>query len=284
VTTLAILLILIAALIHASWNLLAKRLVGGAESVWLFTLVAVILYAPLAIASVAITGFRPDARAWLFLAGTGMLQSVYFVVLRRGYAAGDLSMVYPLARGTGPLVAMLIAVALIGERPSPVTIAGALVISLGTLLMATPARATKGHRITVAYGIATGVIIGCYAAWDGYAVGSIGIPAILLGWSADAGRLLWLTPVAYRRRCTARATWHSHRLEVLGIGVLSTASYVIVLSAMAIAPISSIAPAREVSIVVGAILGMALLGEPGGRRRLGTAVLITAGVGLVAIG
>ncbi len=283
-TTLATLLILIAALIHASWNLLAKRLIGGAESVWLFTLVAVVLYAPLAAASVKLTGFRPDTRAWLFLAGTGMLQAIYFVVLRRGYAVGDLSMVYPLARGTGPLVAMLIATAVIGEHPSPVTIAGAFVISFGTLLMATPAHGTKDHRVTVAYGLATGVIIGCYTAWDGYAVGSIGIPALLLCWSADAGRLLWLTPIAYRRRCTALETWRSHRRAVLVIGVLSTASYVIVLSAMAMAPISSIAPAREVSIVVGTILGMTLLGEPGGMRRLGTALLITAGVGLVAVG
>lgn len=283
-TTLALLLILISAGIHATWNLFAKRLAGGAESVWLFTLVAVILYGPIAAIVVYITEYRPAGIDWVFLAGTGVFQAVYFTVLRRGYAAGDLSVVYPLARGTGPLMAVLLATLLIGERPSPLTITGALVVTTGTLLLATPVRATANQRIAVAYGVATGMVIGCYTAWDGYAVGTLAIPALLMGWTADAGRLVCLTPVAIHRRGRIAGIWQTHRREVLGIGILSTASYVMVLSAMAIAPISSIAPAREISIVIGSVLGMVLLGEPGGWRRLGAAIVITAGVGLVAFG
>src|SRR5690606_30781310 len=97
VTTLAILLILLSAGIHATWNLYAKRLAGGSEAVWLFTLVAVVIYAPPAAIAVYVADYRPETIDWLYLLGTGVLQAIYFTVLRRGYAAGDLSIVYPLA-------------------------------------------------------------------------------------------------------------------------------------------------------------------------------------------
>lgn len=280
----AIALILAAAVIHATWNLLAKRLPGGAEAVWLFTAVAVAVYTPVVTVLVIGSGYRPHGVAWLFIAGTGVLQAVYFITLRRGYAVGDLSIVYPLARGTGPLVAMMLAVVLIGERPTAVTIAGAVTISLGSLLLATPARRSDGARGAVAYGLATGGIIGCYTVWDGYAVADLGVPALALAWAADVGRLLWLTPLATGRVASMRCLWSAYRREVMGIGVLSTGSYAMVLLAMDVAPISSIAPAREVSIVIGTLAGMILLGEPGGARRLGAALVITAGVGLIAVG
>lgn len=282
-TIVAILLILGAAGIHASWNLLTKRLGGGAESVWLFTLVATVLYAPPAAVVAYATSFRPGGREWIVLIGTGILQGVYFVLLRRGYAVGDLSMVYPLARGTGPLVATLLAVLLLGERPSPLTIVGALVVSLGTLLFLRPVPGSN-RSLAVVYGLMTGVVIGCYTVWDGYAVGKLAVPAVVLGWAADAGRLIWLTPVALRRKEAMRATWRLSKGPVIAIGILSTASYMMVLSAMAIAPVSSIAPAREISIVIGTLFGMLILGEPGGRQRVTAAIVVTSGVLLVALG
>jgi drug/metabolite transporter (DMT)-like permease len=280
----AILLILLSAGIHATWNLLAKRLPGGAEAAWLFTAVAVAVYTPFAAVVIAATGFRPHGEQWLFLLGTGVFQAIYFVVLRRGYAAGDLSVVYPLARGSGPLVAMLLAVVLVGERPTALTILGALTISLGTLVLSLPLRGSGDHRLAVAYGLVTGAIIGGYTVWDGYAVSELGIPALVLAWTADVGRAVWLAPVAARRRNRLRGLWDGHRREVVGIGMLSTGSYALVLLAMTLAPISSIAPAREISIVAGTLMGMVLLGEPGGARRLGSAIVITLGVGLIALG
>jgi drug/metabolite transporter (DMT)-like permease len=284
VSSLALLLILSSAGIHATWNLFAKRLPGGAESTWLFTAVAVAVYTPLTAIAFAITGYRPAGIDWLFLGGTGALQAIYFVVLRRGYAAGDLSIVYPLARGTGPLTAILLAVVLIGERPGALTIAGAVTITAGTLLLATPVRQQRNQRVAVRFGLLTGLIIGSYTAWDGYAVGSLDIPALVLVWFADTGRMIFLTPLAMRRMDAVRAAWRSHRLEAVGIGVLSTGSYLMVLLAMTIAPVSAIAPAREISIVIGTLLGMIALSEPVGPRRLGAAAVIALGVLLVAIG
>jgi drug/metabolite transporter (DMT)-like permease len=283
-SSIALLLILVSAGIHATWNLFAKRLPGGAESVWLFTAIAVAVYTPVTVLVFAITGYRPAGIDWVFLIGTGMLQAVYFIILRRGYAAGDLSIVYPLARGTGPLTAMALAILLIGERPSPLTIGGALVITVGTLLLATPMQGHRNQRLAIRFGLITGVVIGCYTAWDGYAVGSLDIPALILVWFADAGRMLWLTPLAATRTAAIRATWRTHKREAIGIGVLSTGSYTLVLLAMAIAPVSAIAPAREVSIVVGTLLGMTVLAEPVGARRLSAAAIIAFGVLLVALG
>ena len=283
-TLIAIALILAAAGIHATWNLLTKRLVGGAESVWLFTLIATVVYAPLAIFVIVETSFRPGGHEWIVLTGTGLLQGAYFVLLRRGYAVGDLSVVYPLARGTGPLAATMLAILFLGERPSAITLSGALIVTLGTLLFARVGQADVDNRLAVLYGLMTGMVIGCYTAWDGYAVGTLAIPAIVVGWAADAGRLVWLTPIAIRRRGVMRQTWNDHRAVVIAIGILSTASYMMVLSAMAIAPVSSIAPAREISIVIGALLGMLVLHEHEGRRRLAGAAIIATGVLLVAFG
>lgn len=283
-TTLAIALILASAGIHAAWNLLTKRLPGGAESVWLFTLVAVVFYAPLAAVTLAITGFRPHGPDWIFLLGTGILQALYFTLLRRGYAAGDLSVVYPLARGTGPLMATLLAVIVIGERPSPMTVAGAIIVCLGTYSLARPGKAGHDSKVAVVYGLATGIVIGCYTAWDGYAVSELAIPALVYDWVGRVGLLTWLTPLASRRRASMRAVWSTHRRELFGVGILSSGSYIMILVAMTLAPISSIAPAREISIVIGTLLGVLVLHETGGRARILSAILITLGVALVALG
>ncbi len=283
-TMIAVSLILVSAVVHATWNLVAKQLTGGGETVWLFTAVATGFYAPLAAVTVVVTGYRPNGIDVIFLIGTGILHAVYFVMLRRSYTAGDLSLVYPLARGSGPIVAMVIAIALIGERPTPLTITGAVVVCLGTVLLATPVRDRDGHQAGLLLGLITGAVIGCYTAWDGYAVGPLAIPALLYAWAGDAGRLVLLTPIAYHRRARLGAILERHWRAIIAVAVLSTASYVMVLTAMSIAPISSIAPAREISIVIAALLGTILLGERAGRRRLLSAIVITAGVGLVALG
>jgi drug/metabolite transporter (DMT)-like permease len=280
---LALAFILTGAGIHATWNLLAKRLDGGSESVWLFTLIATIVYAPITLFIIMSTSFRPGFREGVILVGTGVLQAVYFVLLRRGYAAGDLSVVYPLARGIGPLAATMLAVALLAERPSFVTVTGALTVSLGTLLLVRRSQGATASRALL-YGVTTGLVIGCYTVWDGYAVGELAIPAIIVGWAADAGRLVWLSPIAFRRRSAMRATWNTNRAPIFLIGVLSSGSYLLVLYALTLAPVSTVAPAREISIVIGTLFGVFLLGEPEGRRRLIAAAVVTCGVMLVAHG
>jgi drug/metabolite transporter (DMT)-like permease len=127
----ALALILASAFAHASWNFLAKKASGGPTFVWLFTSVAALIEAPIALGIVLIA--RPSI-GWLgiaFMAGTGVLHAAYFLSLQRGYEVGDLSLVYPLARGMGPLFAAGAAIVLFDERPSGLAIAGVLLVAVG---------------------------------------------------------------------------------------------------------------------------------------------------------
>ena len=125
-STFALGLILISAVAHATWNLYAKRASGGPAFVWLFDVASTLLYAPLAL----IVVLRPHAPITLlgfgFIAGSAVLHLAYFLMLQQGYRIGDLSLVYPLARGTGPMLSTTAAILVFGERPGPLALAGAV--------------------------------------------------------------------------------------------------------------------------------------------------------------
>ena len=134
-TSFALGLVLVSAVTHATWNLLAKR--SGADTAFLFVVyvVGAVAYAPFAIAIVVIAMPALGPLALGFVAVSVLLQTVYFATLTAGYRAGDLSLVYPLARATGPLLATAGAIAIFGERPTPTALAGALAIAVGALVL-----------------------------------------------------------------------------------------------------------------------------------------------------
>ena len=291
-TLFALALVLSAGLFHAIWNLLAKRAGrGGASFVWLYTAVSVLLYAPVAVVAVFILGeIRMGVVGMLFVVGTAILHIGYFLSLQKGYAVGDLSVVYPLARGTGPLLASAAAVALFGERPSPVASLGILLIGGGVIVLAwepggdnsrdTP---KKNKRLGVAYGLLTGAFIAGYTLWDKQAVSGLDLSPVLYYWAGLSVQALLLAPVALRRKDEVRAAWRAHRSEVLGVAVLSPLSYLLVLTALVFAPVSHVAPAREVGILIGTALGGGLLQEGGVLRRLLAAGAIVAGIVALAL-
>lgn len=284
-TSLALALVLTSAVLHAFWNLATKRVNGGAEAVWLFSTVSTLAYAPIALLIVLVERPHIGPIQLLFLGGSGVLQLVYFVMLSRGYRVGDLSVVYPLARGTGPLLATTLAIIFLGERPAALTIGGAILICLGVFLIATGGR--RGGRISstaLFYGIGTGLIIGSYTVWDGHAVSALAIPAILQAWAADAARMVYLAPHAHQHWARIRELWHEHRRDIVTVGILSSLSYMLVLTAMSFSPVSSIAPAREVSILLGSIMGVVILKEPLRPIRVVAAVIIVTGVIGVVLG
>jgi drug/metabolite transporter (DMT)-like permease len=292
-TLFALALVLTAGLFHAIWNLLAKRVGGGGASfVWLYTALSALLYAPVAAAGVFILGdTRMGAVGLLFVVGTAVLHTGYFLSLQKGYAVGDLSVVYPLARGTGPLLASAAAVALFGERPGPVAVLGILLIGAGVIMLTwepggdgARGTATNNRRAGVAYGLLTGAFIAAYTLWDKQAVSGLALSPILYYWAALSVQAVLLSPVALRRRDEVRAAWLAHRSEVLGVAVLSPLSYLLVLTALVFAPVSHVAPAREVGILIGTAMGGGLLGESGAPRRLVAAGAIVAGVVALALG
>src|SRR5919112_1364638 len=134
-TPLALLLVLTASFFHATWNLLAKRVgEGGAAFVWLAGSFSVIVYTPLAALVLVFQRPHLGLAEYAFMFGSGLLHLGYFLLLQRGYAVGDLSVVYPLARGTGPLLATAAAIAVFGERPSLLALCGVVFIVVGVFL------------------------------------------------------------------------------------------------------------------------------------------------------
>lgn len=282
---LALSLVLIAAFTHASWNLLAKRAGGGVTFVWMAAVAGAAIFLPLCLLLDVFSQVTWNLTTVAVLLGSGLLQLLYFVTLQRGYQVGDLSLIYPLARGTGPFFATLAAVAFLGERPSPLALAGALMIVGGVFAMTFTAPASGlNRRAAILFGLATGLCIACYTLWDKVAVSTLLIPPLLLDTSTVVMRALVLLPVGLRHQATARALWRDHKWAVIGVGFLSELAYVLVLTAMRTTPVSYIAPAREISILIGTVMGARLLAEGHLRPRLVAASAIVVGVVALALG
>jgi drug/metabolite transporter (DMT)-like permease len=279
-------LVLVSAVFHASWNLLAKRAGADAAFLWLAYLVGAIVFAPFAMAVLIIARPALGWPALVFVAVAIGLQTLYFATLTAGYRAGDLSLVYPIARATGPLLATLGAITIFGEHPTPIALSGALAIVAGALVLSGDPRALRrdGAVRAVGFALATGAVIALYTLWDKTAVSVVLIPPLLYDWATVVGQAIVVTPVALRRRDAVRRAWTRHRGGVIGVGVLSRLAYILVLTALAVSAVSYVAPAREIGILIGALLGARLLAEGhAARRGLGAAAMVV-GVLALAVG
>jgi drug/metabolite transporter (DMT)-like permease len=275
----AIVLVFAAAVAHAGWNLAAKRVPhGGALFVWLTAVWGVVFLLPFALVVVVREGM--PAVSWLAFGISGVVHLGYFVLLQRGYRVGDLSVVYPLARGTGPLISVIAAVWLLQERPGVAALVGAAAVVGGVLVIG--GLGTGNGAKGVGYGLMTGSLIAAYTLWDAHAVTTLAVsPVVLMAGSALVESLL-LAPYAAARKEQVSAIWREHRASVLAVAVLSPLAYVLVLFAMRLAPVSLVAPARELSIVIGSLGAWLLLGEPNPARRLTGSFIVLVGVAAIA--
>ena len=289
-TAAALGLVLAGAFIHALWNLIAKRVRAGAAFVCLFSVVAVCGYLPLAVAIVLWQHPHVGPVQLIFIGGTAVLHTGYFLALQQGYRLGDLSLVYPLARGTGPMLTTAAAIAFFRERPGPIALAGTALIGGGIILLTTGPDAWRrpNARAAAAYAFLTGLFIAGYSLWDKQAVTTFAIPPIVLDWGDNLGRALILAPVALGRGPVPGgelpSVWRRYRREIVLVGLLSPMPYILVLSAMVFTPVSYVAPAREMSILSGALMGTRLLAEGDARRRVAAAGAMVLGLGALAIG
>jgi len=279
----AIVLVLTAAVAHAGWNLFAKRVPhGGALFVWLAAVCGAAFLVPVAVVVVLQNGM--PGVWWLAFGVSGVVHLGYFVLLQRGYRVGDLSVVYPLARGTGPLLSVVAAVWFLHERPGPAALAGAAAVVCGVLVIGGLGSATGGGWTGgIGYGLATGATIATYTLWDAHAVTTLAVPPLVLMAGSVVIESVLLAPYAMTRRAEVRRLWRDHRTPILAVAVLSPLAYVLVLFAMRLAPVSLVAPARELSIVVASLGAWLLLGEPNPARRLTGSVIVLAGVAAIAV-
>jgi drug/metabolite transporter (DMT)-like permease len=289
-TSLALLLLLVAAVLHATWNYWAKRAGGGLPFVYLVSIMIVAGYVPVVAVYCSLI---PVSLPWTVLVVifvSGCLKTSYSLYLQRGYRHGDFSLIYPLARGTGPLLSTVGAVLLLGERPSLLVIAGGCVV-IGSIFNLTGGMNWLGRRLEggasvkgLRYGIISGVFIAAYTLWDRQGVSYWLIPPLLYDAGTALTQLCLLTPFAWRRRAEVVREWREHRKHALIMTLAAPAAYVLVLTAMSFTPVSYVAPAREVSILIGAFFGAKFLKESDQKRRLWAAAAMVGGIIALALG
>jgi drug/metabolite transporter (DMT)-like permease len=279
-------LIVLAALAHSTWNLLAKRAAHGRHLIFFSSVMESILFLPAAAWVLSTSRLAAGWIAMAFLLTTGVLHFLYTETLLRGYRSADLSVVYPLARGTGPLLSFFGAVLLLGEHPSKLATTGALLVTCGVLVLAggTTAFRRQTGRHGLWWGVATGCTIACYTLVDGYSVKTLLLSPLLVEYAGNLFRTILLLSQAYRRRGSILVEYRQSWKAALGIAVLTPAGYILVLFAMKIAPVSRVAPMREMSMMIGAYFGARFLNEGNLARRVSGSAIIAAGVAALALG
>ena len=279
-TPLSLGLVLLSALAHSTWNLMLKK--SDDQEVFIFCLLvaSAVLLAPLGVTLFWLFPFDPIG--WLFVLATVIVHVLYFILLGRGYAQGDLSVV-------GPMLVPILAVVLLGETIALPAVLGIAAIVAGIYIISWTGELQRfllqpwsilgntGAR----YAVLTGLTIAVYAIIDKRGVSHV--QPFLYMYLMSLGSAVCLFPYI-RRKWGAQAlgrTWRSHRKSIVAAGLLTFLAYGLVLTAFSLSRVSYIAPAREVGIVVGVLMGVVILKEPFGRARLvGSAVIV---LGLVAV-
>ncbi len=286
---LALGLVLLSAVTHAGWNLLAKRGMNQEIFIWLAQVVTGVVLLPLGL--FLLSRYPIDRTGSIFVAGTVLLHIFYFLFLGRGYAKADLSVVYPIARGMGPAVVPILGVLVLGESVSPLAAAGIATVVVGIytvywwgsfrLILSDPFKLFKepGTR----YALLTGATIAIYSVWD--KVGVSHVTPFLYMYLIVLGSAIGSAPFLIRSHGTAalKTEWRRQSTSIIAVGVMAFVAYGLVLTAFQFSRVSYISPAREVGIVIGVLLGVLVLKEPFGRGRIIGSGLIALGLVLIAV-
>lgn len=290
----ALTLVLTAALVHATWNYFLKKANATRPFWWLvyiitavITVPALFIYDPQALSNITPIG-------WLVIALSAPIHVIYGQVLQIGYKKSDYSIVYPTARGTGPLITVLCAVLILGDRPSFWGWIGIVLILASIVLLAMPHKQDKQTqdlriRAGIFWGFLTGCFIAGYSFCDAWAVQQeTGLTPLSFYFPSIAVRAIIFAPFIMMH-----ANWKAESKEILTtprlqkalavVTVGSPLAYILVLYAMTIAPLAYVAPSREVGMMIGVVLGGLLLRERLSVTRLAGVIGMTLGVILVGL-
>ncbi|MCK3768614.1 EamA family transporter [Microbacterium aerolatum] len=282
----ALVLVFSAAVTHAVWNILAHGISrAGIPFLWCGAVAGAVIWG----VAIPFTGGMGESDWTGFLIGvgvSGVLHVAYMLVLQHGYRVGNLSTVYATARGSGPFLAVIAAIVLLGERPSGWALAGVLAIIVGVVALGLVDRAPRGERErgldpSIVFGLLTGVAIATYTIWDTHAVREWDLAPVPYMVGTCVMEIL-VYSVMLRRRwretaAFARFQWR----RVLVFGFLSPLSYILILVAVSIAPVALVAPLREVSVVLVSLFGVFVLKESRPAARLAAAGVVVAGIVLL---
>lgn len=263
--------VLCAAVTHAIWNAIAHSIKDQLLAFALIGVGAVTISIPLIIVSPL-----PHANAWPYLMASVVIHVFYTLGLMRANRLGDFSQVYPIARGTSPLVVTILAAAFVHERPTLPALAGVVVVSAGLALLVFGGK--RPGRAAMLAAIGTGLTIAAYTTVDGVGVRASGTATGYIGWLLLLQGLTVPLYALVRRRSVLR----QHSWRVLGsgwlAGALSVLAYGLVLWAQTRGPLAPIAALRETSVIFGAIIGTLVFREPFGRTRIAATIVVSAGI------
>ncbi len=276
-------LLLVAAGLHAGWNLLVKRAREKQVFTWWALIVGAVGFAPLVVVS-----WPFPLYIWPYVVCSALVEAVYFITLTRAYENGDFSLVYPIARGAAPAFLTLWAVIFLGDRPRPIGLVGIALLVLGLIVVGGKSWWSLKKRSVlassaIALALGTAFCISIYSAIDGAAVHRVDpLPytVLVIGLSA-----VFITPVVLMRYGGHGmvAEWRTNWLRIVLVGILSLLSYMLVLQVYSIAHVSYAGAIREISVVFAAFLGWRLLGEDFGIIRVAGSALIFAGILVIAV-
>ena len=297
----ALTLLIVAAALHTGWNLLVKRASEKIIFTWLAMLVGTACFAPLLVFSAPL-----PLAVWPYVLTSALVETLYYLALLRAYTIGDFSLVYPLARGAAPAFLALWAALFLGERPHAGGIAGLVLLLAGLLLVGGAARrAAKRQNVLVlgaggaaarprgsimalaGSGTAAALTVACcisiYSVIDGAAVKIA--PPIPYTVAVIGASALLMTPVVLARygRPAVMAEWRVNWPRIVLVGILTLVTYALVLQAYALGRVSYAGAVREISVVFAALVGWRWLGEGFGGWRVAGALLIFAGILVIAL-
>lgn len=267
-----------AALLHATWNAVIKT--GGNKQV---TMMIFTCWQGLCGLALAIWFPLPSWEVWPWILASGLIHMFYQLFLAYAYEQGDLSRVYPISRGTAPLIVMLVSLAFLSDPIRATEYAGVAVLGLGIVLMARGAFTSGESRRLIPYALGAATATAGYTLVDGIGARISGEPWAYVGWLLALSAVFYVPAItALKGRGVIRATSDEWRRGIFPAAA-SLAAYGIVVWAMTQAPIALVAALRETSILFAVLIGWLIFGERMNAGKATAATLIVAGVVLTRL-
>ncbi len=271
-------LVLLSGLVHSVWNLFTKNSINKNVFLWYCHIAAILIFLPFVFADLQSLQNIPLV-GWGLIIISMILHGLYVLLLAKTYSIGDLSQAYPIMRGTSPLLVPLIGVTFLQEQLTIMGWIGVVVIVLGIMIIGNLRRISVVKNSAIIFAFSVGIMITSYTVVDKLTLQYFS--PVMLNEATSIGNLLSLTWLAVKSRELLNEWKVNWRTIILG-GLLAPGGYILFLFALQIMPVSQIAPMREIGTVFGTILGVYVLREQQGGKRIIASVLITFGVILLS--